>query len=95
MADLQVSSGVLDELIAGFTGFGSHLARACSQISAGDSALTGDDPLAGQIRDFASSWNYGLKQLGQHSADCVKLLRQVGTSFEKLDQQLAGKLRHQ
>ena len=91
-ADLHLTSQVLDELISALTGFSGQVATACADISSGDSALTGADPLAGQVHDFADSWNYGLKQLGQHGAECARLLKQVGTTFDSLDNELAGQL---
>lgn len=93
MADLQLSSAVLDELIAAFTGFGRRVSSACAEIRSGDAALTGDDPLAGQVRDFGGSWNYGLTQLGQHSGVCVTELRQIGSTFDKLDEQLSKEIK--
>jgi hypothetical protein len=92
MADLQLSSQVLDELISGFSGFGGQLYSACTDIRNGDITLTGTDPLAGQVHGFADSWNYGLTQLGQHSDECVRALRQVGTAFDRLDSELTSEL---
>lgn len=91
-ADLQLTSHVLDDLIAGFSGFGDRLASACADIGNGDSALTGADPLSGQVHGFAGSWHYGLTQLGQHGTECVRMLRQVGAAFERLDHELASEL---
>jgi hypothetical protein len=91
-ADLHLTSQVLDDLISAFSGFGSRLATACTDIRSGDSALTGADPLAGQVHGFAGSWHYGLTQLGQHGTECVRMLRQVGTTFDRLDHELASEL---
>ena len=89
-ADLQLTSQVLDDLISAFSGFGGQLATACADIRTGDSSLTGADPLAGQVHAFAGSWNYGLTQLGQHSSECIRMLRQVGSTFDQLDRELAS-----
>jgi hypothetical protein len=91
-ADLQLTSQVLDDLISALSGFSGQLATACTAIRNGDSALTGTDPLAAQVHDFAGSWNYGLTQLGQHGTACVGMLRQVGATFDRLDAELAGEL---
>ena len=91
-ADLHLTSQVLDELISAFSGFSGQLASACADIRNGDGAVTGSDPLAGQVHGFADSWNYGLSQLGQHGAECVRLLRQVGATFDRLDHELASGL---
>lgn len=91
-ADLHLTSQVLDDLISALSGFSGQLAAACADIRNGDSALTGTDPLAGQVHEFAGSWNYGLAQLGQHGSECVRMLRQVGTTFDGLDRELAGQL---
>lgn len=84
MADLQLTSAVLDELVAAFSGFGGMLAGACGDIRNGDANLTGDDPLSGQVHSFAGSWNYGITQLGQHSHECVTMLHKVGITFDQL-----------
>jgi hypothetical protein len=91
-ADLHLTSQVLDDLSSALSGFSGQLATACTAIRNGDSNLTGTDPLAGQVHGFAGSWNYGLTQLGQHATACVGMLRQVGTTFDQLDTELAGEL---
>ena len=92
MAALQLTSAVLDELVAAFSAFSGKLASACADIRNGDANLTGDDPLSGQVHSFAGSWNYGITQLGQHSHECITMLHEVGTTFEQLDCRLASEL---
>ena len=91
-ADLHLTSQVLDDLVSAFSGFGGQLATACADIRSGDGSLTGTDPLAGQVHGFAGSWNYGLTQLGQHGDECIRMLRQVGSTFDQLDSELASDL---
>jgi hypothetical protein len=91
-ADLHLTSQVLDDLVSAFSGFGGQLATACADIRSGDGSLTGTDPLAGQVHGFAGSWNYGLTQLGQHGEECIRMLRQVGSTFDQLDSELASDL---
>jgi hypothetical protein len=91
-ADLHLTSQVLDDLISASSGFGGQLATACADVRSGDSSLTGTDPLAGQVHGFAGSWNYGLTQLGQHGDECIRMLRQVGSTFDQLDSELASDL---
>jgi hypothetical protein len=93
MANLKLSSEVLDELITAFNGFGDLLSQACTDIRTGDGAVTGDDPLSGSVHGFASSWNYGLGQLGQHAADCSKELKKINTTFQQLETQLTDELK--
>jgi hypothetical protein len=91
-ADLHLTSQVLDDLIAAFSGFGGQLATACADNRAGDGSLSGTDPLAGQVHAFAGSWNYGITQLGQHSDECTRMLRNVGSAFDQLDSELTSEL---
>jgi hypothetical protein len=91
-ADLHLTSQVLDDLMSAFCGFSGQLATACADIRNGDGALTGSDPLAGQVHEFADSWHYGLTQLGQHGTECVRLLQQVGATFDRLDHELTSGL---
>jgi hypothetical protein len=92
-ADLQVTSAVLDDLTSAFAGFGDRLSQACSDIRTGDGQVTGTDPLAGRVHDFAGSWHYGLTQLGQHGHECVQMLKQVGAAFDGLDRELTAELK--
>lgn len=94
MADLRLSSKVLSELITAFNGFGDLLYQACADIRTGDAAVTGDDPLAGDVHGFTSSWNYGLGQLGQHGHDCSAELQKISATFDQLEQQLTGDLQN-
>ena len=92
VADLHVTSAVLDELVAAFSGFSGQMAQACHDIRVGDSEVTGADPLAGRVHGFAGSWHYGLSQLGQHGSDCARMLSEVGSTFDRLDHELASEL---
>jgi hypothetical protein len=92
MADLQLTSAVLDELIAAFSGFAGQVGRSCDDIRIGDGWVSGDDPLSGYVHNFAGSWNYGLGQLSTHGQQCVTMLRQVGSTFDQLDQHLASEI---
>jgi hypothetical protein len=87
MAGLRLSAEVLSELTAAFNGFGDLLYRACAGIRAGDAAVTGDAPLAGEVHGFTGSWNYGLGQLGQHGHDCAAQLQKVNATFGQLEKQ--------
>lgn len=92
MADVRLSSEVMNQLITAFNGFGDLLSHACNDIRNGDAAVTGDDPLAGDLREFTSSWHYGLGQLGQHGHDCSQELKKINAAFGKLDTQLRDDL---
>lgn len=88
-ADLHVTTGLIDELIATLSGFGRQLGQACADIRTGDAAVTGPDPLAARVHGFMDSWHYGLTQIGQHAARCETMLRTVGPAFAATDRQLA------
>jgi len=94
MAGLRLSSELLNELIAAFNGFGDLLQQACADIRTGDAAVTGDDPLAGDVHGFTSSWDYGLGQLGQHGHDCSQQLQKINATFDQLEKQLTGALKN-
>jgi hypothetical protein len=92
MSDLQMTDAVLNELISAFSGFSGRVQQACDEIGSGDSWVEGDDPLSGPVHAFAGSWNYGLGQLSSHGQDCVKMLKDVGSTFSKLDNHLASEV---
>jgi hypothetical protein len=89
VADLQLTSAVLSELEGAFAGFAASVQHACGDIVIGDGLVQGEDPLSGDVHAFAGSWNYGLGQLGRHGDECTRMLRQVGSAFDQLDQRLA------
>jgi hypothetical protein len=47
-------------LFGAFSGFGARVEQACHDIGRSDSQVTGEDPLAEDVHQFAGSWNYGL-----------------------------------
>jgi hypothetical protein len=93
MADLRLSSAELGELITAFNGFGDLLNQACLDIRNGDAAVTGNDPLAGDVHAFTSSWDYGLGKLGQHGRDCSAQLTKINNAFDQLEKQLTDGLK--
>lgn len=77
------------QLTTAFPGFSDRMAQACNDIRIGDGEVTGADPLADRVHGFAGSWHYGLSQ---HGAQCVKMLHEVGSTFDRLDHELASEL---
>jgi hypothetical protein len=45
------------------------------------------------VHDFADDWAYGIKQLGKHTQNAVKMINKIGETFDKLDLELAESMK--
>ena len=45
------------------------------------------------MHDFADDWAYGIKQLGKHTRNAVKMINKIGETFDKLDLELAESMK--
>ena len=45
------------------------------------------------MHDFADDWAYGIKQLGKHTQNAVKMINKIGETFDKLDLELAESMK--
>jgi hypothetical protein len=50
------------------------------------------DDLISAFSGFGGQLATGLTELGQHGDECIRMLRQVGSTFDQLDSELASDL---
>ena len=92
MSDLQISAVVLNDLHRTLTTVRNDLDGACRRLRSTDATGVGADPLVSRVHDFADEWHYGIGQIGQHADDCVKMLEQIGKTFDDTDNKLKSTL---
>ena len=54
-----------------------------------DGSVVGAGKLVDDVHDFSDDWGYGMKQLGKHAQDAVKMIDKIGKAFGDLDLELA------
>ena len=92
MSDLQISAVVLNDLHRTLTNVRNDLDGACRRLRSTDATGVGADPLVHRMHDFADEWHYGIGKIGQHADDCVKMLEQIGKTFDDTDNKLKSTL---
>lgn len=88
MSDLAISAVILNDLRTTLSKISGDLDGACRQLRNADATGLGADPLVHRVHDFAGEWHYGIGQIGQHADDCLKMLDQIGKTFDDTDGQL-------
>lgn len=88
MSDLAISAAILNDLRTTLTKISGDLDGACRRLRNADATGLGADPLVHRVHDFADEWHYGIGQIGQHADDCLKMLDQIGKTFDDTDGQL-------
>ena len=92
MGDLQVSGAVLDELRGALRSMTTRLEGACRELRGVDTAAMGVAPMVSGVEGFASEWNYGITQVGQHAVQAAGMLDHIGKAFDQLERQLTSEL---
>lgn len=93
MGDLQVSGAVLDELRGALRSMTAKLEGACRELQGVNAAAMGAQPLVSGVGGFASEWNYGITQVGQHSTQAAGMLDHIAEAFDATEKQLTDELR--
>lgn len=92
MSDLTVHSALLDDLRKTFTTITGRMHDVQRTLRNADATAVGEPKLVDDIHDFADDWSYGITQIGKHTDGTVKLIDQVGKTFDDVDIKLANAL---
>lgn len=92
MADLYVSSAVLQSLRSRLSSVSSRMERACGELRHADPQCVGAHELIGAMQDFTDGWDYGIGQIGRCADAAVQSLNTIGQAFDRCDSQLAKAL---
>ncbi|MEV6017866.1 MULTISPECIES: hypothetical protein [unclassified Streptomyces] len=93
MSDLRLEDTIFEDLKKTFSTISDRMETARRTLRGTDGSAVGDQGLVDDVHDFADSWGYGIKQLGKHTQGAVKMIDKIGSSFGKLDLDLAESLK--
>ena len=89
MSDLRISGTVFEDLKKTFSTITDRMDTARRTLNGADGSAVGDPDLVDDVHDFADDWKYGIKMLGKHTDNAVKMINNIGKTFDKLDLELA------
>jgi methyl-accepting chemotaxis protein len=93
MSDLRLDGTVFEDLRKTFSTISNRMETTRRTLRGTDGSVVGASKLVEDVRDFADEWGHGIKQLGKHTQNAVKMIDKIGESFSKLDQDLAESLK--
>ncbi|MFJ7969202.1 hypothetical protein [Streptomyces sp. NPDC096324] len=93
MSDLRLEDTIFEDLKKTFATISDRMETTRRTLQGTDASAVGEGKLVEDVQDFADDWGYGIKQLGKHTHDAVKMINKIGDSFGKLDLDLAESLK--
>lgn len=93
MSDLRLEDTIFEDLKKTFSTISDRMDGARRALRGMDGSVVGAPELVGDVHDFADDWAYGIKQLGKHTQNAVKMINKIGQTFDKLDLELAESLK--
>lgn len=93
MSDLRLDGTVFEDLRKTFSTISNRMETTRRTLRGTDGSVVGASKLVEDVHDFADEWSSGIKQLGKHTQNAVKMIDKIGDSFSKLDQDLAESLK--
>ncbi|OON81365.1 hypothetical protein [Streptomyces tsukubensis] len=93
MSDLRLDDTIFADLRKTFSTVADRMAEIRKTLRNTDGSAVGDGKLVDNVHEFADEWGYGVKQLGTHTHNAVKMIDKIGDSFEKLDLDLVESLK--
>jgi hypothetical protein len=93
VSDLRIEDTIFEDLKRTFSTISDRMDTARRTLRHTDGSVVGAPKLVDEVHDFADDWGYGIKQLGKHTQNAVKMINKIGSTFDKLDLELAESLR--
>jgi hypothetical protein len=93
MTDLRLEGTVFADLKKTFSSLADRMDAARRTLRGTDGSVVGASTLVDDVHQFADDWGYGVKQLGKHNQNAIKMIDKISTSFDQLDLQLAESLK--
>lgn len=93
MSDLRLEDTVFEDLKRTFSTISDRMDGARRTLRGTDGSVVGAGELVDDVHDFADDWAYGIKQLGKHTQNAVKMINKIGQTFDKLDLELAESMK--
>jgi hypothetical protein len=88
VSDLRLEDTVFEDLKRTFSTISDRMDGARRTLRGTDGSVVGAPRLVDEVHDFADDWAYGIKQLGKHTQNAVKMINKIGETFDKLDLEL-------
>ncbi|EST30571.1 hypothetical protein [Streptomyces roseochromogenus] len=93
MSDLRLEGTIFEDLKRTFSTIADRMDTARRTLRNTDGSVVGPPDLVNDVHAFADDWGYGIKQLGKHNQNAIKMINNIGSSFGQLDQQLAESMK--
>lgn len=93
MSDLRIEGTVFEDLRRTFSTVVDRMDTARRALRNTDASVVGSSWLADDLYGFSDDWGYGMKQLGKHADNAVKMIDKIGKAFGELDHELAESMK--
>ncbi|MGY0069010.1 hypothetical protein ACWZEH_19905 [Streptomyces sp. QTS137] len=93
MSDLRPEDTVFVQLKKTLSSISDRMETTRRSLRSADASAVGESKLIKDVQDFADDGGHGIKKLGKHTHDAVKMINAIGESFDKLDLDLAESLK--
>lgn len=88
----QADLDVLESFVSTLHESDGHMQSALEAMGSSEAGQIGTDDLNGAANDFQSTWQYGLKQLGQTISDTTEGVSKAHDAYQSCEEQLSGVL---
>ncbi|MEC4016504.1 hypothetical protein [Streptomyces sp. H27-D2] len=93
MSDIRLEGTIFEDLRKTFSTVSDRMAATRRTLRGTDGSAVGAAGLIEDVHEFADEWSYGIKQLGEHTDNAVKMIDKIDDAFGKLDLDLAESLK--
>ncbi|MEV6313626.1 hypothetical protein [Streptomyces sp. NPDC051776] len=93
MSDLRLEGTVFEHLRKTLSTVADRMDHARRALRHADGSVVGAGKLVEDLHDFADEWGYGMKQLGKHADDAVRMIDKIDQAFSDLDKELAESMK--
>jgi hypothetical protein len=93
VSDLRLEDTIFEDLKRTFSTISDRMDTARRTLRGTDGSVVGAPRLVDDVHEFADDWGYGVKQLGKHTQNAVKMINKIGKTFDDLDLELAQSLK--
>ncbi|MEN3583330.1 hypothetical protein AAH978_04130 [Streptomyces sp. ZYX-F-203] len=93
MSDLHLDETVFHDLRGTFSRISDRMEDVRRSLRGTEASVAGEVRLIEEVREFSDEWSHGVRQLGKHTQEAVKMINMIEKAFDGLDFELAQTLR--